>query len=178
MFSHIKAEEFVNLLEGMPLSANRTAHLGKCARCSETWASMRAIHAEVATLDSDILEPDWSDFRFSVRNELLSRSVQRSSAVRRWTGWPIRPAAAWAVSLLLAVGLTSGALMWWMNQDPPSAVVSVPAAPKPAGSTEIAHELDVWSQHGLFDEITQLEESQEEALRRLLQAAQETAVQE
>ena len=94
MFGHLKAEDFVSLMEGAEISPKRRNHLDHCVRCRATSASLRSVHAEVASLETDIPEPDWEHFRSSVRDKLLSRSVQRETAVRRWTGWAIRPATA------------------------------------------------------------------------------------
>src|SRR5690349_24114956 len=102
MFGHLRAEDFVNLVEGAELSANHRSHIDACPRCRSTWESMRSVHSEMTSIETDIPEPDWEQFRLSVRDELLSRSIQRESAVRRWTGWPIRPAAAWALSVVMA----------------------------------------------------------------------------
>jgi len=191
MFSHIKAEEFVNLLEGIDLPVRRREHLRSCARCQATWHSMQTTHSEVSGLDNDIIEPDWAEFRSTVRNALLSRSVKRESVVRRWTGWHVRPAAAWALSIVLAIGIT-GAAMW--NRTEPEAQSSIPeiqetptvVATEPADSlldqidiSGIEEEMQVWSQKGLFDEIAQLEEAQQEQLREMLEdARQETAERE
>ncbi|MBI4474059.1 MAG: hypothetical protein HY646_15425 [Acidobacteria bacterium] len=193
MFRHLKAEEFVNLLEGKDsseLSGKRRAHLESCARCAETWRSIERIHSEISLTDTDILEPDWSEFRSKVRNELLSRSVQRASTVRRWTGWPVRPAAAWAFSILLAVGITSGAFLWLPPQEreaqpeppPPASVVNVaPVAAPPDGIDfrGLQDEIRLWSQRSMFEEVAQLNEQEQERLRLVLQFAQEeTAVRE
>src|SRR5687767_416452 len=122
MFTHLKAAEFVNLLEGIALKGNRRAHLDACKSCRATLHSMQSVHREVSTLDSDIPEPDWSEFRSSVRNELLSRSVKRASVVRRWTGWNVRPAVAWAASVILAVGILGAGLVWWPANEIPAPV--------------------------------------------------------
>jgi hypothetical protein len=196
MFSHLKPEEFVNLLEGVELPSRRQAHLKECERCRTTWQSMQPVHSGVSTLHDDIVEPDWSEFRSSVRNELLSRSVQRTSALRRWTGWSVRPAAAWALSLLLTAGITGGALLWWIGsgatepslppapaaaeveEQPPLQELPVqelaqePPAQEPLQFTGMEEELHVWSRRGLFDELASLEENQQEQLRELLESAQ------
>src|SRR5947208_9447249 len=112
MFGHIKAADFVNLMEAAEVPAKQRTHMESCPQCRATWESMQSIHAEISSLEADIAEPDWAQFRSSVRDELLSRSVQRESAVRRWTGWAIRPAVAWALSLLLIIGLTTVAVLW------------------------------------------------------------------
>src|SRR3989441_1224680 len=116
MFGHLKGRDFVNLMEGIELPAKRRSHLDECARCRATWQSLESIHAEVSTevtsMDDEIPEPDWVQFRSSVRDRLLSRSIQRETAVRRWTGWAIRPAMAWALSLFLVVGVTTVTVIW------------------------------------------------------------------
>ena len=108
MFGHLKAEDFVNLMEGADVSAKHRQHLETCLRCRATSKSLTSVHTEITSLETDIPEPDWEHFRSSVRNELLSRSIQRDTVVRRWTGWAVRPTVAWALSLLMAVGVTPG----------------------------------------------------------------------
>jgi hypothetical protein len=147
------------------------------------------MHASVSSLGDDIVEPDWTEFRSSVRDALLSRSVQRASVVRRWTGWPLQPAFAWALSLVAAVGITAGAMLWWTGEsapaglqpgavetvyDPqPSEIADEFSAAEPAEFNYIANEIDLWSEKHVFEELTRLEAGEAEALRLLLEAAQE-----
>ena len=115
-----------------------------------------------------------ADFRSAVRDQLLSRSVQRASAVRRWTGWAIRPAAAWALSLFVAVALTTGALLWNTERTPaPGGILETPAPPVEPGDLETVK--TVWSQTALFDELIQLGDADEEQLRQMLESAQKRA---
>src|SRR5580765_5174640 len=116
MFGHLKAEEFVNTLEGVSLSERRTGHLTTCRECRETLQSIRSIRDSIAHEDTGIPEPDWSDFRQSVRAGLLARSVKRDSTVRRWTGWPVRPAMAWGVSLVLLICVSAGGFLWHLSK--------------------------------------------------------------
>src|SRR5436309_12581102 len=112
MFGHLRAADFVNLMERAELPAKHKAHIDACARCRGTWESLQSVHAEVTSMETDIVEPDWVQFRSSVRDELLSRSIRRESAMRRWTGWAARPAVAWALSVFLAVGITTVTVLW------------------------------------------------------------------
>jgi hypothetical protein len=169
MFGHLKAEEFVNLMEGAELPSKRRAHLDACPRCTATWTAMPAMHDDVSSLDAGIPEPDWPEFRSSVRDELLSRSVQRSSAVRRWTGWPMRPAAAWALSVLIAVGITSGAFLWNM-EEPAGPIAQQAPSPEPAVRFP-EFEAAVWTPANLFEDLIQLDEMEEEQLRAMLELA-------
>ena len=107
MLGHLKPEDFVNLMEGDEVPTKYRTHIDSCLRCQATWESLRSVHAEITSIETDIPEPDWAHFRSSVRDDLLSRSIQRQTAVRRWTGWSIRPAVAWALSLLMAIGIPS-----------------------------------------------------------------------
>ncbi len=174
MFGHLKPEDFVNLIEGGELPGGLKSHLEACAPCSAKWAQMSSMHAEVTSLDRVIPEPDWADFRSAVRDQLLSRSVQRASAVRRWTGWAIRPAAAWALSLFVAVALTTGALLWNTERTPaPGGILETPAPPVEPGDLETVK--TVWSQTALFDELIQLGDADEEQLRQMLESAQKRA---
>jgi hypothetical protein len=185
MFGHLKAEEFVDLVEGAELTPERRAHLNSCSRCSAEWKSLAPVHAEFSALDNEVPEADWEQFRNSVRNELLSRSVQRASAVRRWTGWPIRPAMAWGLSLVFAVAVTTGGFLWHSRRaETPTAragaVVSTPVEgnlePNSLEANSMNAVLAAWSQTDLFDELVNLEEPEQEALRRMLTVAQQGSV--
>ena len=165
MFGHLKAEDFVNLMEGAELSATQRKHIAGCSQCHATWEYMRSAHSEMSSMETDIPEPDWSSFRSSVRDELLSRSIQRQSTVRRWTGWAIRPATAWALSLLLAVGVTTVTVLW--KSTPP-----VPyAAPKPPVVEPAAEVIEAGPEKALFEDVMALGEEQQEQLRRMLESS-------
>jgi hypothetical protein len=194
MSGHLKAEDFTNALEGIALSSRRQAHLDGCGDCAATLQALSSAHAAVANRDVEIPEPDWHEFHSSVREELLSRSIQRQSAVRRWTGWHVRPAAAWAFSLVLAVSVTAGGFLWHMNnvQPAPLPVVAIETAPAVSMAppvtavapeavvelTAIDDELAVWSNPGIFDQITELDAASEAQFRILLEAVQTEVAQE
>ncbi len=173
MLGHLKAEDFVNLVEGMDLPAKHKLHIDECPRCRATLESMRSVQAEMASMDADIPEPDWMEFRSSVRDELLSRSIQRQTVVRRWTGWAIRPAVAWALSLLMAVGITTVTLLWNADRH----------ATQPAGSSRIespapeptAELIEAGPEKALFDDIVSLDDQEQEQLRQMLESAQKGA---
>ena len=172
MFGHIKAQEFLNLMEGAELPAERKLHLDSCARCTATLTSMLSVHGAVTSLDADIPEPDWAEFRSSVRDRLLSRAAQRSSAVRRWTGWPIRPAAAWALSLVVAVGITTAAFLWNMERMQ-TTVVEPPRPQPPAIELNDVEAMSLgWSKTSLFDDLIQLNDAQAEQVRAMLESPQ------
>src|SRR5262245_43141932 len=167
MFSHLKAEDFVNLVEGAELPAKHLQHLDTCSRCRQTWLSVSSVHAEITTLETDIPEPDWSEFRSSVRDELLSRSIQRQSTVRRWTGWSVRPAVAWALSLVLTVGITTAAVLWRTGSETRSTVtITEPASVEPADLIAVEPE------RSLFDDVVSLGEEEQERFRQLLESAE------
>jgi hypothetical protein len=165
MFGHLKAEDFVNLMEGAELSATQRKHIAGCSQCHATWEYMRSAHSEMSSMETDIPEPDWSSFRSSVRDELLSRSIQRQSTVRRWTGWAIRPATAWALSLLLAVGVTTVTVLWKSTTPVPY------APPKPPFVEPAAEVIEAGPEKALFEDVMALGEEQQEQLRRMLESA-------
>jgi hypothetical protein len=169
MFGHLKAKDFVNLIEGIDPPAKRRAHLNACTRCQAAWKSIESIHTGLGSLDSDIPEPDWMEFRSSVRDRLLSRSIQRESVVRRWTGWAMRPAMAWALSLLLIVGFTAVAILWNIGRT------SAPAnlAPAPASET-FPETVEAGPERALFDDLMQLGEDEQEKLQRILDSSART----
>ena len=170
MFGHLRAEDFINSIESGALSAKHETHIDECARCRASWNSLRTVHSEFSSMDSEIPEPDWLQFRSSVRDRLLSRSIQRDSAVRRWTGWAIRPAAAWALSVVLAVGVTTVTLLW--KADHPAEVpVTVIETPAP----EAVEVTDSVPDRTLFDDLVQLGEEQQVQLQQMLESAQKEA---
>ena len=174
MLGHLKAEEFINLIEGGVISAGHRTHMDACAQCRETMKSLRSLYSNVTTLGDDIPEPDWSEFRTSVRDEMLSRSVQRQTAVRRWTGWSLRPAFAWSLSILFAVGITAGAFV--LTRSPAGIPVTPTVEFVTAAETEslidtqgIETEIQVWSNHNVFEDIATLGSEEVESLRRLIE---------
>jgi hypothetical protein len=163
---HLQAKDFVNLMEGIELPAKRRAHLDTCDDCRSRWHALESVHAGVSAMDDDIPEPDWVQFRSNVRDRVLSRTIQRETAVRRWTGWAIRPAVAWALSLLLVVGLTTVAVIWNTGKSsPPSSFVS--PASEPA-----AEAIGAVPERGLFDDLVQLGDEEQEQLRQILESSQ------
>ena len=174
MLGHLKAEDFVNLIEGAELPATHKTHIDSCARCRGTWESMRTVHAEITSMETDIPEPDWTQFRSSVRDELLSRSIQRESTVRRWTGWAIRPAVAWALSMLMAIGITTVTVLWKIDGPAPA---PTPAGVEPAIPIEPAAEvIEAGPEKSLFDDVVSLGEEEQEQFRQMLESGQKGAV--
>jgi hypothetical protein len=168
MLGHLKAEDFVNLMEGAELSAKQRKHIGDCSRCHSTWEYMRSAHSEMSSPEADIPEPDWSSFRSSVRDELLSRSIQRQSTVRRWTGWAIRPATAWALSLLLAVSITTVTVLWRSHAP---VMVNGPIGTVPTPVEPAAEVIEAGPEKALFEDVMSLGEEQQEQLRQMLESA-------
>jgi hypothetical protein len=164
----------------MPLNPERRTHLEHCVACNATLKSLTEARNEFAAMNTDIPEPDWDDFRSVVRSELLSRSVQRDSVVRRWTGWAIRPALAWALSLVLVIGITTGGFLWHHRTH--QEVSTRPATVVPDSDSldivGIEAELSVWSQSGVFEELAQLETAEEEYLRQILQSAEQDVLEQ
>jgi len=173
MFGHLKPEQFISVIEGESLDQYGLAHLESCAVCMAQVRSMQAVHRDLAT-DDGIPEPDWNSFRDSVRLELLSRSVQREATVRRWTGWPIRPAMAWSLSFALLIGVSVGGFLWHVSHDvnrPTSGVTQQ----TPIDTPDL-EELAGWTGAGVFQELSTLKEPQVERLRQLVESAQNGSV--
>ena len=122
---------------------------------------LNRLHTEMNAMDDDIPEPDWSEFRSSVRDRLLSRSMQRTSQVRRWK-------LAWAFSLMALVAVTTGVI--WNTQ--PRNEGSDPSLRGFAVAQPGASEMTEWPQTGLFDDLVQLGDMEKEQLRQMLEAAQ------
>jgi hypothetical protein len=169
MFGHLKAEDFINFMEGAEQPAAHKTHLDSCARCHEVWEALKPLYAGITSLDADIPEPDWAEFRSSVRDELLSRSVQRQTVVRRWTGWAIRPSVAWALSLLLAVGIPTGAFLWHLQNE--NRTRSTVLSRQPLSASELIE----GTEKAVFDDVIDLSDSEQEQFQQLLEAAQNGA---
>ena len=167
MFGHLKAEDFLNFIEGAEAPAIHRTHLDSCASCRSTWESLKLAHAEVSSMDGTMPEPDWEQFRSSVRDQLLSRAIQRNSNVRRWTGWAIRPAMAWALSMLLAVGIPTGALLWHLQNDREAAPAPEISQPLPANDL-----IEGGTGKAVFNELIQLSDSEQEQLQKMIESAQ------
>src|SRR5215469_9082396 len=166
MLGHLKAEDFINLIKGAEAPTAHKIHLDSCARCREVWESLKPLYVGVTSLDAEVPEPDWDSFRSSVRNELLSRSVQRQTVVRRWTGWAIRPAMAWALSLLLAVGIPTGMFVWHLQTE--NTPVSTGRTLHPALPPEL---IEVGTEKTVFDDVIELNDSEQMQFQELLEAA-------
>ena len=119
---------------------------------------LNRIRAEMAAMDEDIPEPDWTEFRASVRDKLLSRSMQRTSEVRHWK-------LAWALSLMAFVGVSTG-VIWNLKPG------NKGSEPVLQNSVPQVMEVSEWPQTGLFDDLVQLGDNEEAQLRQMLEAEQ------
>jgi len=119
---------------------------------------LNRVRAEMAAMDDDILEPDWTEFRASVRDKLLSRSLQRTSEVRRWK-------LAWAFSVMALVGVTTSVL-WNLKPGNPA------SDPSLLNYEPQMFEVSDWPQTGLFDDVIQLGDNEKAQLRQMLEAEQ------
>ena len=189
MFSHLKSEEFVSLLEGIALDPKRIAHLDGCSRCTETLASTSETYRDVTSsfadaAEVDVHDVDWQVLRSSVRDQLLARSVKRKTTVRRWTGWRPTPSPAWglAFTLLLTVALFAGLTA---NGPTPG---NIPVAtrsddipldiPLNDGLSFYMDESELteadgmaWAETEIFSALNELEAEEAELLRELIASA-------
>jgi hypothetical protein len=167
MFGHLKAEDFTNLLEGAMLSDRLQTHLQACAHCRKKFESVQEVRSQMEgmRMDADefIPEPDWSEFRSDVRNALLSRSVKRENAARRWLGgFTWKPALAWGFSMLLVFGLTFGVLWNQRHVAPESGDIA-------QGSEEVdLNSLAVITQPDIFDDLVNLNADEALTLQMIL----------
>jgi hypothetical protein len=176
MFGHLNAEEFMDLIETGSIAAARQQHLSSCASCENRLQATIAGYHSLAAGEGDIPEPDWADFRNSVRTSLLSRSVQRESAIRRWTGWSIRPAMAWALAMVICVCIGTGGFLWHVAKDSQQALRNADDTKAPTVSSDVPADLEsdlaAWTNTGVFEKLAQLDSPQAEHLRSLLLSAQ------
>ena len=175
MFRHLKAEDFINMIEGAPLATKRRLHLESCARCAETLKSVETVRNRVTeelqmTAGEHIPEPDWSDFRGNVRSALLSRSVKRENANRSllW-GFAWRPAAAWGVSVALVFALTTGVTLWNQEREEPAAVVQVNPGQLFMEPEATIEAIAGMTQTDVFLDVLALNEHEAENLNELLE---------
>jgi len=197
MFGHLKAKDFIELLEGEEAAMNysvRQTHLRSCARCAASFVSMQELHSEMvksAADDQDIPEPDWFQFRADVRNTMLSRAAQRQSKENSWSGWLLKPAMTWGLAVAFAAGLSAGLLVW--NRTTPvtapsdaNKVIASGTEVREVASAENSEvgipedatidaavldpELAIWSHGKVFEKLSQLDDDQSERLIRLLEA--------
>ena len=193
MLGHLKAEDFVNMMENTPLPDGapaqtpdlrpdlrldkRRRHLESCARCAATLKSVEAVRNQVTEMqmsaDEFIPEPDWSEVRGDVRNALLSRSVKRDTTNRSWLagmGW--KPVAAWGFSILLVFGLTTGVVLWNQNSSigtTGAEVALVDQQAEPAVTAVTIDAIASMRETDVFDDVLHLNEKETEGLNRLLE---------
>lgn len=184
MFGHLKAHEFMNVVDGGELPENRRAHLRQCETCASTLGSVKELQSDMrmsAADEAPVLEPEWQTFRSGVRNRLLSRAVKRESESRRWTGWMFRPAMAWSLSVVFILGLTVGVTVLRQPAGPPAAVATGESAAAPSipgldlAEIESIEDLAALSQApkmaeaDVFDQLVALDSDAEQRLQALLE---------
>ena len=84
-FRHLRAEEFIDLLDGNGLSEERTGHVARWSDCRTTLASITRLRGDISeaermdaeAADAAVANADWLELRSSVRDRLLARSVKR-----------------------------------------------------------------------------------------------------
>jgi anti-sigma factor RsiW len=182
MFGHLKNEEFMEIIESDSASTEQKAHLDSCPECASNLKSTASIHSGFFAMEADIPEPNWDDFRFAVRNGLLSRSIQRQSVVRRWTGWPLRSSLAAALSLVIVAALSLGGFLWHLERDVTNRAAAEKIAVQPSATASVDvvgvndapaadSDLPSWSHEDPFEELSQVSDAQVPELRQLIQSA-------
>ena len=196
---HLRAEEFVDLLDGISLSEARAGHVARCSDCRTTLVSITELRGDISeaeridaeATDAAVANADWLELRSSVRDRLLARSVKRSSVLHRWTGWTLRPTASWSLALMIFVsGITAGGL--WHYQTfhlttrtddtrgvsqtqgldlalPPGFGFESGLSLEDSGAVEA--EVLAWSRNEIFTTLNELEAGEEEVLRELISLA-------
>jgi hypothetical protein len=166
-WGHLKAEDFVNLMEGSAITPRQGSHLDVCAKCAETLRSVQSLRERIAPSGDDaIVEPDWDEFRSGVRSALLSRSVRRERSRQSWFGeiaW--KPALAWGLSITFVVAITSGILR---RPDTTSENTPVTAIEEVASEVLDIEAASSLSRTDVFDELLRLSDDEAATLERLL----------
>jgi len=172
MFGHLKAEDFVNIMDGKGLAEGRQSHLDSCPRCTETLRSVQGVRAQMTEIhmtdNEHTPEPDWSEFRSDVRNALLSRSVKKANAAHGWFGgmnW--RPAMAWGFSMLFVFALTTGIVLW--NKEVVPETTQIARVEEGVEATGALSAFSSMNQTDALDELLTLDEREAANLNMLLQ---------
>ncbi len=197
-FRHLRAEEFIDLLDGNGLSEERTGHVARCSDCRTTLASITRLRGDISeaermdaeAADAAVANADWLELRSSVRDRLLARSVKRSSVLQRWTGWTLRPAASWSLALMILVsGMTAGGLWHYKTVHLTNRAIDTTGVSRTEGldlslpgsglefelfvedSDAVEAEALAWSRTEIFTTLNELEAGEEEVLRELISLA-------
>jgi hypothetical protein len=175
MFGHLKPEDFTNLIEGVAIPPRRQKHLGKCGRCAEEWKTLESIHLSIAggspddSVD-DIIEPDWSEFRASVREEMLSRSARRSVENHRWSlSWRFAPVGI-SLSAALVAGLFASRFLLTPPPITPGNTTSEVRQVFTFDDESIEVEKAVWGHASALDDVVSLSPEESERFRELLES--------
>lgn len=182
MKRHLKPSDFTDLMEGIALDSGKTAHLEQCDRCQETLAALTPCFQDMSDGMREAglaptAHPDWSEFRSGVRDELLARSVRRSSWLGKWTA-PLGltpPPAVWGVavpSLVIVVTLTL-ASVWLARTSRTTDFVDVRPGVATAelfeeDATALETEALAWSEGDFFITLNELDESEADRLLELI----------
>lgn len=172
----------MDLLEGVALDSGKTSHLEQCGCCRETLAALTPCFQDMGDgLSEAGLPPaahsDWDEFRSGVRDELLARSVRRSSWLGKWRVplGLIPPPAVWGVavpSLVIAVTLTLSGL-WFARtfrttdvDDLREGVATGELFEEDAAALET--EALAWSEGDFFITLNELDENEADRLLELI----------
>src|SRR5262245_16586815 len=181
MFGHLKAEDFMNLLEGTALSGWRLDHLHSCQRCREKFESVQAVRLHITEIhredDDYIPEPDWSDFRSNVRNTLLSRAVKREQSARRFwelltRAMPLKP--VWGLSVLLIFALALTVLL--RNSPETTPVPAAAGVENLLVEEESMNALSGMSRTDVFDDLVRLNADEADSLQMILEDITHTSL--
>jgi hypothetical protein len=177
MFGHLKAEDFINMFDGVALSERKQQHFASCAQCRQTFDATNQVRAKVALMANEseehLPEPDWSGFRASVRDRLLSRSIQRESTQHRWSVWPWKPAMVWSMSVMFALGLTTGLFVWSRTAGNGEHLTPVGVITEAEIDADSLPEIEAWIERDAFEELARLGSDEAAVLGTLLQGTTE-----
>ena len=194
-FRHLRAEEFIDLLDGLGLGTERGAHVERCSDCRTTLAAITELRQDISNVeiidaeaaDAAVANADWLELGSSVRDRLLSRSVKRSSILGRWTGWTPAPAPSWSLALMILVSAMTAAGLWHYqtvhltDETTDSSLTEVIDLSLPDSGFEfdlfaedseaVEAEALAWSQTEIFTTLNELEVGEEAVLRELIALA-------
>ncbi len=194
-FRHLRAEEFMTLLDGLDLGEDRRTHVAECVQCRTTLASITELGQDISesegvdadATDAAVANADWIRLRSSVRDRLLARAVKRDSVLQRWTGWTGLPTPVWSLALLaLVTGMAVGGFWQYQTVQLTDEITGISSNEGvdlsltessfefglfPGDAEVIEAEALAWSQTEIFTSLNELESGEEDMLRELISLA-------
>ena len=184
-FRHLRASEFIDLLEDGRLGPRRQAHLDGCASCQARAAAIAPLYEDVTdaedTARSTAGSVDFEAIREGVRDALLSRAVKRAVRIQPWTPRIFSTGAARGLAFAVFVFVIGSGAYWHYRTDHRDiALRSAPDSRDPSDTSWVfdgveAEVLEIeataWAETDVFAALAELDGEEQDALREMLTLA-------